>query len=488
MGGDTSSTDDSSTVASTAGSNSSAVTSAVATSPATATEASATNTEIDAAVSKICDALLDSYPDWDVTSIGSKIEAIQPEINGNETQPPCRPSTDTNKGDNPRLSPTLVEEGQPEKLDPANYVFPPLPTDIAIRLKTLRDASPVPTSLRNRIVEWLCHDLFRYTLYPQRLYAEVSRQLVLRHSVLRDRVGTGYHSWHQSLRFKCKFERAKIEDTGGTIKEKREKFGKKRVRSDACHDKHAKRLCRKVSNVFIDGERNHTCYSTLGEKRSMAPANQEVRYDNVISRTHLAPRSATVHPSIPHLVKLKYDTLLFCGLVFVPRVFLEFKRITGVHPKKLEALAQKHVLTLLTLAGKKAEAISLDLMAKADTAPDGSWMTTLAFLLTLPRLMKEWATFMKNSAPWFSAYPVVVWNNDLEDPGQCVIQVENQILKAEHPAQAVIAAFCLHWVFNLAYHPASKAFFTALECLLGVNTTPPRGTVVKIVSNLQKAA
>lgn len=55
----------------------------------------------------------------------------------------------------------------------------------------------------------------------------------------------------------------------------------------------------------------------------------------------------------------------------VKEVFLEFQRITSVHLQELEALAERHMPTLLRLAGKKVEGVSLKLLAKAATVPDG---------------------------------------------------------------------------------------------------------------------
>ncbi|KAM7298098.1 uncharacterized protein LOC120845409 [Ixodes scapularis] len=146
------------------------------------------------------------------------------------------------------------------------------------------------------------------------------------------------------------------------------------------------------------------------------------------------------------------------------------------------------MVSLLTLAGKKVETFSMELLTKAETVPDGGWMKTLAFLLTLPRMVKERPSFLRSSAPWFAAYPLVLWTDNMEELGQSAIQVENQIIKAENPAQAVIAAFCLHWVLNFVYEPASRAFYTTLEHLLSITNTKPTGMVVRLLSNLEKVA
>ncbi|XP_042145034.1 sterile alpha motif domain-containing protein 3-like [Ixodes scapularis] len=386
------------------------------------------------------------------------------------------------------MSPMLSAQQELKKLDPTTYVFPKAPADIAIRLSTLGEKSLVPTSLRNRIIEWLCHDLFRYTLYPQRLYVEAARQLVIQHRVLRDRVGNGYGSWHRALRFKVKFERSKIEDVG-VVQENRTKFGRKHAESDTCNDDNnncAKRISRRPGNLaaMVEDELSIKAHidSMQKEMAKASPDTEKVR--DSMERTFDARRKwiAGECPSAADI----FET--YPALGAVEEVFLEFQRINGVHPRQLETIAERYMVSLLTLAGKKVETFSMELLTKAETVPDGGWMKTLAFLLTLPRMVKERPSFLKSSAPWFAAYPLVLWTDNIEELGQSAIQVENQIIKAENPAQAVIAAFCLHWVLNFVYEPASRAFYTTLEHLLSITNTKPTGMVVRLLSNLEKVA
>lgn len=50
-------------------------------------------------------------------------------------------------------------------------------------------------------------------------------------------------------------------------------------------------------------------------------------------------------------------------------------------------------------------------------------------------------------ARWFSKHPLVVWDGDLEGPFKtCIVHIEDQMLKTSHPKQAILLAFCLHWV------------------------------------------
>lgn len=73
-----------------------------------------------------------------------------------------------------------------------------------------------------------------------------------------------------------------------------------------------------INNYHV--KNNHTYSSVSREKCSIDLANQEARSVNVICHVHLAPRSASMHPTVSRLAKLKCDTLLFCSFVSVPRV------------------------------------------------------------------------------------------------------------------------------------------------------------------------
>ncbi|KAG0438615.1 hypothetical protein HPB47_016939, partial [Ixodes persulcatus] len=79
------------------------------------------------------------------------------------------------------------------KLNLSQYKLPELPKDIAFAMKQHDWSKPIPWKLRQRVLEWLFHDLCRYSMYPGKLYAEAARQLVWYHKNLADNsFGTGY--------------------------------------------------------------------------------------------------------------------------------------------------------------------------------------------------------------------------------------------------------------------------------------------------------
>lgn len=77
-------------------------------------------------------------------------------------------------------------------------------------------------------------------------------------------------------------------------------------------------------------------------------------------------------------------------------------------------------------------------------------------------------------APWFAKHPLVVWDGRAE-ADDCVVLLEDQILKAGQPVQAILVAFCLHWVVDLCYEPRAKRFYTVIEHILGLSVTKPTG-------------
>ncbi|KAL3192768.1 hypothetical protein MRX96_058817 [Rhipicephalus microplus] len=327
---------------------------------------------------QVYDTELGEFLDWEEGTIltpSSKIRAVQLEPPELPTQHPLVTAEVT-----PAV-PTVQKEAT---LDPKNYVFPTVPKDILYNLSKVTKRSEVTSTLRRRIIEWLSFDLFRYTMYPGKLYEEAARQLVFHHAVLKDSLGFGYDSWHHGMKFKCKFERKKF---------------------------------------LNDGE-----------------------------------------------------------------IFHEFKLLGGKPPiKTIVHAAQKHVDTVVNMMREKMEPITSQLlgMAEGTSEDDKKLLTTLAFLTALPRTVKEkLSSFLKQRAPWFSADPCVILDND-EYLGPCMVLTENQLLKADNPIQAILMCFCLHWVLDICYDSAFKGFYSILENVLGLHSVKLSATAIHVLSALE---
>ncbi|KAM7298470.1 uncharacterized protein ISCGN_019065 [Ixodes scapularis] len=210
------------------------------------------------------------------------------------------------------------------------------------------------------------------------------------------------------------------------------------------------------------------------------------RIEDSMSRTFASRRQwvAAEHPSVQDILR-RYP-----ALERTEEIFREFERFGGDAPlQTVTAVAQLQMATVLDVAAKRVEKATWDILERVDTCSkeDQHLMTTLAFLVTLPRTVKEQASsFVKDVAPWFSKYPSVIWNGDPDDVGICMVQVEDQLIKADHPVHAILVAFCLHWVAGICYQPGARGFYALLEHLLGLQATKPTTMVVTALSAMKE--
>ncbi|XP_070383359.1 uncharacterized protein [Dermacentor albipictus] len=100
---------------------------------------------------------------------------------------------------------------EPQSTQPARgsvYCLPAVPPDILMMAQ--RHQAGKHFAGRQRILQWLHHDLYLYDMYPGRLYTEAARALTTKFPNLADATGTGYDSWREALRYKAKYERKKV--------------------------------------------------------------------------------------------------------------------------------------------------------------------------------------------------------------------------------------------------------------------------------------
>ncbi|KAM7297294.1 uncharacterized protein ISCGN_022447 [Ixodes scapularis] len=210
------------------------------------------------------------------------------------------------------------------------------------------------------------------------------------------------------------------------------------------------------------------------------------RIEDSMSRTFASRRQwvAAEHPSVQDILR-RYP-----ALERTEEIFREFERFGGEAPiQTVTAVAQLQMATVLDVAAKRVEKATWDILERVDTCSteDKHLMTTLAFLVTLPRTVREQtSSFVKDVAPWFSKYPSVIWSGDPDDVGLCMVQVEDQLIKADHPVHAILVAFCLHWVADICYQPGARGFYALLEHLLGLQATKPTTMVVTALSAMKE--
>ncbi|KAL3192766.1 hypothetical protein MRX96_058817 [Rhipicephalus microplus] len=423
---------------------------------------------------QVYDTELGEFLDWEEGTIltpSSKIRAVQLEPPELPTQHPLVTAEVT-----PAV-PTVQKEAT---LDPKNYVFPTVPKDILYNLSKVTKRSEVTSTLRRRIIEWLSFDLFRYTMYPGKLYEEAARQLVFHHAVLKDSLGFGYDSWHHGMKFKCKFERKKFLNDG-EVAEMRQKYGKHGHPSTSSSSTSAKRLYSEEHLKSIQSTEDEQSVEmhikSMQQEMKGATISLEKLTDSMTRTFHA--RRHWVKDSRPSMYELLQQ---YPALERPELIFHEFKLLGGKPPiKTIVHAAQKHVDTVVNMMREKMEPITSQLLGMAE----GTMLTTLAFLTALPRTVKEkLSSFLKQRAPWFSADPCVILDND-EYLGPCMVLTENQLLKADNPIQAILMCFCLHWVLDICYDSAFKGFYSILENVLGLHSVKLSATAIHVLSALE---
>ncbi|KAH9378041.1 hypothetical protein HPB48_009843 [Haemaphysalis longicornis] len=177
----------------------------------------------------------------------------------------------------------------------------------------------------------------------------------------------------------------------------------------------------------------------------------------------LARRDRLTTPQLKHPSKLQKEPETAKRVC--RQIFREFMRMGGDAPiETMLELAPRLMPTVLDVAAKKVEPVTRDLLQKADRLDqeERQLMTTLAFLVTLPRTVRETPKFIQTTT------------------------VEDQLLKVDNPVEAVLLAFCLHWVADLCYQPGAKGFYTIVEHLLGLNATKLTGMALSTLSALKE--
>lgn len=84
-------------------------------------------------------------------------------------------------------------------------------------------------------------------------------------------------------------------------------------------------------------------------------------------------------------------------------------------------------------------------------------------------------------------YPVAVTANlakPTEEPSG--VQLDTMKVQADSPAEAVLVAFCLYFVFNFKYQQKFFRTFAVLEHLLGLSHSRLGVMCTRVVSDLEK--
>ncbi|KAM7296333.1 uncharacterized protein ISCGN_021502 [Ixodes scapularis] len=330
------------------------------------------------------------------------------------------------------------EQSWPESVvSPHQYTLPELPKDIQLAVSQIKVGELIPYHVRQRILEWMFHDLCKHSIYPGKLYSEAARQLVWHHKQLKDQgsFGTGYPP-------------------------------------DA------------------SAEDEHSLHGLLEwmNKELKRPLADMEKMQDAMQRTYASRRKfvCTEDPPASRIWEL------YPALLKKEQIFAEFLRITAVNAKhKFYEVVALHWLSVVTLTSSKPNrpevlGVIMDELSKAEGEKQEG-LQCLAFLVGVPQLLKEnHCSFLRDDA-CDPVYPVAVTTN-LATPtdGSSHVQLGNMKVDADSPAEAVLVAFCLYFVFNFKYEQRFCRTFTVIEHLLGLSHSHLGVMCTRLLSDLEK--
>ncbi|XP_029832548.2 uncharacterized protein LOC115317129 [Ixodes scapularis] len=348
------------------------------------------------------------------------------------------------------------------------FVLPDFPLDIVLSLKAQKDKACLTNTLRKRIIQWIYHLLCEYSLYPGRLYAEAARQLILKHPDLRDSIGTGYDSWHRSLRFKAKYERRKLQGLGilpnnGATSSK----GTTAV-ADVSDPRRCYRtpVCAQFGALDVSEDRHSVAghVNTMKRELKKQVPDKEIVND-AMGRTFQARRELV--SSAASISDILED---YPALKLKQQIFYEFERITSINLKqRFFEMASENLTAVLELTENKPKPdIFYKTLERLDVVEESEKqeLNCLIFFCLFPLLLKETHNSFITCETCPAVYPIAVCPTTSTE--RCSVLFENQAYEAEGPLEAVALCFCLAWVFDLQYFVKCRRTFVCFERLAGL--------------------
>ncbi|KAH7959601.1 hypothetical protein HPB49_012295 [Dermacentor silvarum] len=207
-----------------------------------------------------------------------------------------------------RIADVLQESSQPTQ--PARgsvYCLPAVPPDIAMAVQ--RHQAGQHFAGRQRVLQWLHHDLYLYDMYPGRLYTEAARALVTRFPNLADATGTGYDSWREALRYKAKYERKKVRALSKEDVEKAPPQKRAAVNESAAPQRIERPY---TATAMVEAEDGETvaCHISAMAKEVLKARPDMAYIEDCMARTLASRREwvAKENPSVDEML-LKYPVL-----------------------------------------------------------------------------------------------------------------------------------------------------------------------------------
>lgn len=358
------------------------------------------------------------------------------------------------------------------------YSLPAVPQDVQASIG--RHQPGTYFKGRNRVVQWLYHDLCVYTMYPGKLYAEAAQALVARYPNLADSSGTGYDSWREALRFKAKYERRKIrlQDDGAENSPPAKKAAKDAAEKEGIvNDNVPQRVARpSMAAATDDGEDDESIAGNVSAiKKEMLKARPDVGYIADCMRRTLSSRRRWIDskesPPVEKILE-EYPALSISSIAQ-----LEFELLTGVPVlRSLEQALDQAKEKIVQAARQKRhlEGFLEDLDACLSGASEATAYeaTITAAICLIPGLLKERReSFVCDFDPAAVHYtPMVVHQGDVLRTTDFTACLEDIRIPEKSLLAALASQMSLYWAFNIVFFKKSSRTFDLLCRLIKVES------------------
>ncbi|XP_037521483.1 uncharacterized protein LOC119398732 [Rhipicephalus sanguineus] len=327
------------------------------------------------------------------------------------------------------------------------YSLPAVPQDIKASIG--RHQAGTYFKGRNRVVQWLYHDLCVYTMYPGKLYAEAAQALVDRYPTLADCSGTGYDSWREALRFKAKYERRKIRTREEAADYPPQKKAKEVPEGEGMVNGNAPQRVARPSVVAPPSD-SEGIESLAAHAEAMKREVKKTRPDlayiaDCMRRTFTSRRQwiASESPSVPEIL----DRYLSLPMSSIAQ--LEFELITNVPVlQSLERALDQAKKKIVKAARQKRhlEIFLEDFDAYLSGASEATDPAAVHYV------------------------PMVTYSGDILTATEFSASLEALSIKETSLLAAVATQMALYWAFDIVFVSKGRKTFDLLSCLIKVDS------------------
>ncbi|XP_065280862.1 uncharacterized protein [Dermacentor albipictus] len=374
-----------------------------------------------------------------------------------------------------QLAPTLT-----------SYTLPPVPLDIQMAVEKHR--AGMHFEKRQRLIQWLFHDLCSYGMHPGKLYEEASKALVAKYPSLADSTGTGYDSWRESLRFKAKYERRKIKIQRGEI------VPTKRTPTStlASGETMAKRMKRPTAVVEVwDGEDESSIRSHIASmKKELLKQKANFSYVTDCMLRTFRTRRDWIEKECPTIQAITDE---YPALKLSAMLHNEFMLQTGVDlSTTLRPLLRAVAKKVIEKAQKKRhlEAFLADFNSRLEAATEdkkNDLMETAAICL-LPCLVKERKeAFLTTDRSTAHRVPTVICSVDAWDSTPFTVSLEDIAIEENTLPEALSTLFTLYWAFDIVFPKGVHKTLEVIAKLLDVPSNTHMSPLARVAYTVLKA-